>query len=83
MEVLKSYKYATCFVSNPYLVLPLKTLSITTERSPENMSTLFQWREDTEDPDLRIYTRRISLRAPPLPNLVSVTLPLRDRSLHS
>jgi len=40
------------------------------------MSTLFHSREDTEDPDLRIYSRRISLRAPPLPNLVSVTFPL-------
>lgn len=39
------------------------------------MSTLFHHREDAEDPDLQIYSRRISLRAPPLPNLVSVTFP--------
>lgn len=39
-------------------------------------STLFRWRDDMEDPDLRKYSRRISLRAPPLPNLNPVlTIP--------
>jgi hypothetical protein len=35
-------------------------------------STLFLYRDEKEDPDLRTYSRRISLRAPPLPNLVNV-----------
>jgi len=40
------------------------------------MSTLFHHREDAEDPDLQVYSRRISLRAPPLPNLCPVlTIP--------
>jgi hypothetical protein len=37
-------------------------------------STLFRCRDETdEDPDLQMYSRRISLRAPPLPNLVNIS----------
>jgi hypothetical protein len=36
------------------------------------MSTLYRCRDDEEDPDLQVYSRRISLRAPPPPNLVSI-----------
>jgi hypothetical protein len=35
-------------------------------------STLFLFRDEMEDQDLVKYSRRISLRAPPPPNLVNV-----------
>jgi hypothetical protein len=39
---------------------------------PKEMSTLYHRRDDDEDPDLQVYSRRISLRAPPPPNLVCI-----------
>ena len=37
-------------------------------------STLFRCLDGAdEDPDLQMYSRRISLRAPPLPNLVNIS----------
>ena len=34
-------------------------------------STLYRCRDETDDLDLRKYSRRISLRAPPLPNVTN------------
>ena len=39
---------------------------------PKQMSALYHCRDDDDDPDLQVYSRRISLRAPPPPNLVSM-----------
>jgi hypothetical protein len=38
------------------------------------MSTLYRCRDETDDLDLKKYSRRISLRAPPLPNVMNAQL---------
>jgi hypothetical protein len=64
------------FVSTPCLVFRLQILlPVTVKPLPKkrmSTSALSRYHDEMEDPDLRKYSRRISLRAPPLPNLVNI-----------
>ena len=69
----QSYKYTCAFRFNTSASCSIFRPSCDYLISSQKMSTstLSRRRDEMEDPDLRMHPRRISLRAPPPPNLVN------------
>lgn len=71
VEVFRVISIHTLFVSMHSLVFPLQTCRCQVSSKTMSTSTLYRCRDETDDLDLRKYSRRISLRAPPLPNVTN------------